>query len=497
MIKTNRFKAEQNKDKDFKFNFFGSVQNAEKDKRVLKTGFPAKCFNLTTFDGTLKNGYGIEDFSMPENEDDLENESKVNVRGNAVKTIWKLKWFDVNREKNCYYLFYFNDEGYICYDNLFEVRPATYVIPNTFTDTPYATYYRKDGQDAILLSGDGGNLTVLTGDDYLTSENAPQIISCANHYGKLFAITSNERGTLVYNENPNVLAWSDEKTKQLDFSDDRGDLNKIISFNNYLYIFRDFGITQISEYGSEEDYAISHIYQSTSAIASNSIAQAGEEIFFLEGARIKSFNGNSVKDIELNCLGYLNGCSQKSAYGVCINGKYYLACRGNFGDNEKVGCEGYEGGYKNNMLIIYTIDSGHVDILRGVDINEMVALTNKHKSKLVVCFNNENIGRLGQISINGQIFDKNIIGLWESGSTDFSMPGKEKRVKYFTIQSEGECKVLLTSEKESRTFNIKGGNDIQKINANILGKQFNVKIEVDQSSRVNISEFTITVSARQ
>jgi hypothetical protein len=87
---------------------FGNVANAYQDKRVLEIGQASKCYNFITIDGTLKNGYGVQDFAMPESEDVLEDEVKVQVRGNEVKTIWKLKWFDINREKNCYYLFYFN-----------------------------------------------------------------------------------------------------------------------------------------------------------------------------------------------------------------------------------------------------------------------------------------------------------------------------------------------------------------------------------------------------
>lgn len=497
MIKASRFKAKEDKEKEFKFSLFGKAQNPKDDARVLEIGQASKCFNLITDDGTLKNGYGIKDFAMPESSDNLAEESKVNVRGNEVKTIWKLKWYDINRGENCYYLFYFNDENLICFDNLFEERHATYVIPNEFTDVPYATHYRKDGQDAILLSGEGSNLTVITGDNYLTSETAPRIINCCSHYGKLFAITYTERGVLVYNENPNVLEWSDDKTSNLDFSDDRGDLNKIISFNDYLYVFRDFGITEISEYGNDEAFSISHIYQSTAYIVPNSIAQAGGKIFFLEGTKIKQFNGNTVKELNIDCLKYLEGISQRFAFGVCFEGKYYLACRGNFDDGRVVGCEASENGYKNNMLIVYSIEDEHVDVLRGVDINEMLALTNIFKSKLVMCFNNENVGKIGEITKEGNVFGECFGGVWESGKTDFSMPGKIKRIKNFSIQSEGDCKITISSECESRVFSIKGSDSLQKITANILGKQFVVKIETEEGANVDISELTLTVSERQ
>ena len=234
-----------------------------------------------------------------------------------------------------------------------------------------------------------------------------------------------------------------------------------------------------------------------SYIVPSSIAQAEGKIYFLEGECLKEFNGSKVGQLNFECQKYLKGISQRYAYGACIDGKYFLACRGDFKDEHVVGCEGYSGGYKNNMLFVYDISKNTVDILRGVDINEMLAFTNVHKSKLILCFNNENIGRLGQLSFDGQVFGEKVDSYWESGTTDFSMPGKVKRIKSFSIQSEGDCKVTISSDQEKKSFAVKGKTEVQKLNANILGKQFDVKIEVSGSEKVNISELTLTVSARQ
>ena len=481
-------------EKIFEFDMFKSNQNIQDDETTLEVGEPKRVYNFISEDGTLKNGYGFKNFSMPISEIDIDNEVEIPVRGNEVKTIWKLKWYNSADDKNNYFLFYFNDEANICYDNLFKMRYDTFIQPTSYTETPYATYYRKNGNDAIMLSGEGGNLLVITGSNTYSSESAPQIISCCNHYGKLFAITATARGTLVYNENSDILTWENDKTKDLDFGDERGDLNKILSFNDYLFLFRDFGITKVSEYGSEEQFSVSHIYLSDAYIYPNTIAQAGDNIYFLEGESLKVFNGSSVKEISLECNNLLKGEDNRYAFGECFNGKYYLACRGNFGDGKVVGCEGYEEGYKNNMLMIFDPVTKHVDTIRGVDINEMLALTNKFKSKLVACFYNKNKGHIGEITTDGKIFDEQSQGLWESGKTDFGFSGKSKRIKSFQIKSEGECTVTFESEKQTKSFKVRGKKSVQKIRANVLGNQFKVKIEASQNDKVYISNFVLTVS---
>lgn len=481
-------------EKTFEFDMFAQTQNVTEDETTLKVGEAQRVYNFISADGTLKSGYGFKQLSMPTSETDIETEVEIPVRGSMVKTIWKLKWYDSTEDKNNYFLFYFNDEANICYDNLFKTRYATFIQLTSYTETPYATYYRKNGNDAIMLSGEGGNLMVITGSHIYTSDTAPQIISCCNHYGKLFAITATARGTLVYNENSDILTWEDDKTKDLDFGDERGDLNKIMSFNDYLYLFRDFGITQVSEYGSDGDFAVSHMYQSDAYIYPNTIAQAGDNIYFLEGESLKYFNGSSVKEINLDCLGLLKGEDNRHAFGECFNGKYYLACRGNFNDGQKVGCEGYEGGYNNNILMIIDPKTCHVDLIRGVDINELLALTNKFKSKLVACYYNENIGKIGEITTDGKLFGEISPAVWESGKTDFGYSGQLKRIKSFLIKSEGDCVVTFESEKQTKSFKVYGKSNVQKIRANVLGNQFKVKIESSESENVYISNFVLTVS---
>ncbi len=337
-------------EKEFEFDMFAINQNLEDDQTQLKVGAPRKVYNFISADGTLKNGYGFNQLSMPESEDDIENETILSIRGNEVKNIWKHKSYDRAEDKNNYNIFYFNNDGNVCFNSLFQPRPTVNFKPTNFVDTPFVCYYRKDWQDAMLLSGDvkGENdniekqVMLLTENHSYVCENAPKIISCCSHYGKLFAITASARGTLIYNEDNDVLAWSDEKTKDLDFSDPRGDLNRIISFNDYIYLFRDFGITRISEYGKDGLFEICHIYQSDSFIYPNTIAETGDNVYFLEGGKLKVFNGSSIKNVELDGLSVLQGCDNRYAYGECFEGKYYLACRGKFDDDKIIGCEGEE-----------------------------------------------------------------------------------------------------------------------------------------------------------
>lgn len=63
----------------------------------------------------------------------------------------------------------------------------------------------------------------------------------------------------------------------------------------------------------------------------------------------------------------------------------------------------------------------------------------------------------------------------------FWTSGDEKRIYAFTIKTSGDVDVVIESESLQRTYKVKGKDKLQKINTNVYGNQFNVKI-VSQGS---------------
>lgn len=493
MFYKNLLNSKKTKEEDFTYDMLSSEQKVLEDDNTLKYKDAKIVYNFSSQDGALKTGFGFEELKMPTNRNSLGSETLIPISGTEVKSIWKLKWYDSSSAKiDKYYLFYFNNENKVCYDNILDTRIATNIISSTYTQTPYATYYRKNGEDYLMLTGAGNGLMLISGSGIQQDADAPEIISCCTHYGKLFAITAGNQGKLEYADDMNVLNWSSEQTQNLDFSDGRGNLNKIVSFDDYLYIFRDFGITKVSIYGKNEEFSISHMYFSDSFIYPNTIAQSGDNIYFLTDSGLKVFNGASVKNIELETDELLKRCDNKNASATCFNGKYYLACRGDFKDNLSVGCESYTNGYKNNLLFIYDLETHHIDLVRGVDIRQLLALTNPYKSKLVACFNNEHKGKIGQLSQDGKIFGTALASCIKFAKSDFGAPNKKKRIKSFLIQAKENCTVKIASEEKTQEFSISGSESIQRIKTNITGKIFSVEIKSSASEK-SICKFVLTL----
>lgn len=483
-------KTKKVSEKEFEFDVFKNQQNRDDDPTLIAQGVARQSYNLISEDGSLQSGYGFSSLTMPANETDLEVEEPFIVRGDEISYIWKMKWYDASTDSNRHYLFFYNNQNEVCFDNIFGSRIETpFVIQTEFSSQPFITNYRSDSEDTILLSAKNGFLMqILAGADVKTGKSEA-IISCCNHYGKLFAITASARGKLVYSTD-DIFSWKDNGTKDLDFSDERGDLNKIISFNDYVYLFRDFGITKLSEYGDENEFSISHVYRASSFIRPSTIVEIGDSVYFVEGEKLKKFNGVSVKEVPISAMNLLEGQDNRYATSEVFDGKYFLACKAKFDDEKTVACE--EEPFKNNALLVYDIQKEHLDIVRGVDIRQLLALSNGLKSKLIACFYNQHKGKIGQLTKDGNMFDLSLANLWKSGQLDFGKLGARKTIKSFHITSKNDCKIRFVSDEGEKMCSVKGGGKLQDVIVNLSGKSFEIEIFSEREIG-KITNFVLTV----
>lgn len=463
------------------------VFNAEDEKSNACDG-NSIVYNFSYKKGKLTSGYGIRELQMPTSVSDLETESVIPVEGEQVRALWSFTWYEQGGDELKYYLFYFNDEHKFCFDNIFFQRPMTMTLASQFTSTPVGINYRINGQDYMIFSSADAN-TFVFGDgiqQYL--EDGPKLVSLCSHNDRLFAITGRARHTLVYSDNLNVLEWDDSKTTHLDFGDDRGNLTKVISLNDYLYVFREFGITKISTYSTSSDLGVSHIFQSSSYIYPGSIASDGENIYFMTRDGFYKFNGSSVKRIDLGIFSQFE--DNVSCNAICFESKYFLACRMKF-DDEPIGCE--IGDYINNAIFIYDIASEQVELMRGVDVKQLLALNNPYKCKVVMCFNNANIGKIGELTKNGQVFGVASHKAWFSNTTDFGLGFKVKKVESFTIKTSTPCIVTIYADDQSISkYTIKPSSRIQRIKSGAIGRNFKFSITTDGGVE-EISDFKVSV----
>lgn len=477
-------KHKQTQEKNLTFSIFDEGLVSNVDDYVSKPNACKQFYNLSYLDGALKTGIGIRDFEAPATLDDLQDTHTFNFSEsmNEIKDMWFHRWFD-ETQKQVYYqlLFLDNDNTLYMIPLIDEFEGYVWIKSQQLHHTPYfQCNYRIDNRDVCLFFTDGGMYAYAYTGAFQVYTDVPPIISSVVHYNNFFGITNTDRNTLMYTDNTDLSKWASDKTSTIEFLDNAGAFNKVVAFNDYVYLFREYGITKISIYTSKSDFSFTHIYTSPSKIYENSVCVCGDKVLFMTRDGLYSFSGSSVNKIAQKYDAYFKNLDNSNCTSACLNGKYYLATKCNFADDNQIGCEA--GTYVNNVLFEIDINNYNLNVLRGVDIKKLLAVNTPYMSKVCANFYNGNKLRLGEIIKSGNVFGLPCKKSWASFETDLGYRAKRKKIKEIVITTVYDCEVEICSDEETKSFKFSGNVCEQQLKINIYGKSFKFFFKTDKQN---------------
>ena len=494
--------------KDYKINFsaFSAGMNTLIDDVLMPVKYAKKLFNYTVKDGALKTGMGFSRLKLPKTDNSFETsevEVSAPLNNSKIKKFWHFKFYSEHLGKVRHKLIFHCDDNSLNY--LLAVSPiqANFQIivnsENNFPGDISAINYHLNGKDCLILFVPSQNrILVFDQDDFTTIfEDAPNLTASAVHNERLFAVNGEtDKKTLMFSANLDPTNWNInlDEAGFIDLRDERGAINKIIPFNDYVYAFRDYGVTRISAYGSQEEFSVTQLYTSSTKIYGNSVTVCGNKILFLSRDGLYAFDGFSANKIALNFEDLIKDNPNEFCVGAFYRNKFYVALRMDFKDNIQIGCE--EGEFINNALIEYDLETGNVNLLRGVDIYDLKALEEGNVSKLVATFRGENGMYFGQLDSSGAFFGQGLKAVWTSPKTNFGFANQIKIVKELLIKTQADCEVVVKSELEQKTYLVKANEKLQRIKTNVKGENIEISY-VSNGGNIAISCPQITIGVVQ
>lgn len=475
---------------------FSKPANCDVDEASLPIDVAKISYNFRHTNGALKTGMGFDELKLLNSTSSSSEHALTFVNApTEINKVWLYPFYDkVAKEKDNILLISADNKLFYC--ELVSPAPMIYDILNeiTLTSIPNAIYYNLDGDDVMLVTSETDGMLVYH-PQYVNSflSNAPKINSMCKHYNRIFAIESSNRNALVYSENLDPSNWTASDTNYINLADEQGMIIKVITFNDFVYIFKEFGISKLSAYSSQETFSITDLFVASGKIYKNSICLCGDKIMFLAKDGLYSFNGYSSTKISSQVESLLGNIDQTNCCSAYFNGKYYLATKMDFNDGEKIGCENYTGGYVNNALLEYDMKTGVIEIARGVDIKSMCSIEYGETNKLVFAFNGEYKNKLAQLSNSGKIFSSNLKKIWLSAYSNLGYPSKPKKIKSINLLTKSPCKVIVRTDKIKKEYDVNGASKTTKILPNIEGEMFQIGFE-SESNAVQISNAEIEVA---
>lgn len=352
-----------------------------------------------------------------------------------------------------------------------------------FTSVPQSVNYRLNSEDVTIFTSLTDNMTVWpTTSGVYKVLDAPKIASSCIHYERMFATIDGEQTSVWFSDDLDPTNWSISLNDAgfIDMPDERGPSKKVLSFNDYVYVFRDYGIAKISAYSDQTTFNVSQLFVSSGKILPNTVVLCGDIIMFMATDGLYKFDGiNCNKILENINPGFINK-DNTNATAVFFENKYYLACNFAFKDS----LQG-ESGAVNNCLIEVDLNTMRVNFLRGVDIKSLSAVNSSFFRGVIACAKKygESKFKLGVVNHSGKIFGSATTKLWESPLTDLGYNQYSKTLREIILFSASDISFIVENELgQLKSFNINGSNRPTKILMQFNFSKLKIKIVSNQAT---------------
>lgn len=426
--------------------------NNSNDETVSDFSSVAFLTNFDCGDGTLKQGVGISGYKI---------DGKEIIINDGV---YPIKVFYYKRYDNSLKIYQdrlvvFASDNKLYYITL-KGKDVFHLLSGlTFKNPPISINYNFSGEDVLILSFKDEGLYILNDLSLKRVDSAPKITSMCIHSERLFATTEEEGSSLWFSDDFNPTNWSVslDEAGFIELPDERGKLLKVISFLDYVYVFRSYGISRIYAFGDQSDFTVDNLYNNLGKIYANTVTECGGYVIFLTSSGLYRFNGIDAVKILPYYDKYINGVENEDAKGIFYNGKLYLSLKMNLnGKFEKV-------------LLVYDIESKVPYIAKGLKIDDLELVSGEDYNVYLL-----SSGKLSILNNEGTRFDRPLKKSWESGKSDFSLDTNNKYLDKVYLKSNCDITFYVTADNNTYIYNLNAGENQLKLR--IKGNTFKFKI---------------------
>lgn len=452
-------KAQNITSKRFRLKTAFSGMKRTVSNKLMSFSYSPNCYGFTFRGGVLKSDLGLRYACAPYRvENDLVHDfqpfpSKIRIldafvyqRTNSDGSYDDRLVVHTSDDLLYYTKMFRNDDWHVLYNH-------------SFTGRGSSVNYNYNSKDCLLLSSPVNDFLILDDEEITSFENAPHFTSMCVHYERIFASESIHKKSVWFSADFDPTNWKTdlESGGFINFSDECGEVLKVISFLDYVYIFREHGIFRLVAYAEQTDFTVSKVFVDTGKIYADTIAQFGDKIVFLADDGLYVFDGYNVSRIAKD----LPEIERKSrAVGACFEGKYYLACR----FTEYVNAENTL--WQNNALVEFDLSLGLFSIIKDVDVVRLITVQVHHNTGVLAVYGSGKTNFMGKVDLHGEVMLNATKKHWESPVNDL---GSELRkvVREVQLTTLGKITLGVIVDGEVFEFDVEGSPLPQKI---IVGK---------------------------
>lgn len=325
-----------------------------------------------------------------------------------------------------------------------------------------AVNYNFNDKDQLLICSEEEGMYIIDGEQIYGNADAPHFTSIAVYNERVFGAINEPSPQVWFSDDMDPHNWqvSPEEAGYIGFNDELGRVIKVIAFNGYLFIFRDFGIYRLTAYGEQTDFVLKKVFTDTGRIYKHSIEMCGDRIVFFADKGLYSFDGFTATRIAQEFPEIIPSENMCASY---IDGSYSLACS-------------LESKQNNDCIISYNLLEKSISILGDLDATGMRAVRAMGGSQLLVMLRGE--GRLYAMSKSGKLVDTPLKKLYVSPL--LPAEGAIKSVLTASIASKYPIEFVVVIDGKPFGYKVEGRNSTQKVFIERSGVDIYFEIRSDE-----------------
>ncbi|MDE6275281.1 MAG: hypothetical protein K2M75_01945 [Clostridia bacterium] len=306
--------------------------------------------------------------------------------------------------------------------------------------------YLFDGEDLLLLSGKSG-LKALSGNQLVDVKDGVKILDMCVHYERIYAVVEGIRNSLWFSDDFNPYNWnvSLDEGGYIDFDGSLGGVNAVKSFDNYLYVFCDFGIYRLTAYADQTQFAMKKVYASSERIFAKSITNCGAYIAFASQDGIYLFDGYDVSRYSVKTNDLLRG-GFKDVSACYAHHKYILSFTNDIDSDYEV----ISRQRSNNVVMLFDLTDKSVDFMRGISFFDVKTVGAYGEGK-IIGLSEDSLSPV-QLDDSGLYLGMPYQKYWQSGEIDFDRPAALKVVRGVEYSADSQYTLGIIANGERREF---------------------------------------------
>ncbi|MGI6213413.1 MAG: hypothetical protein ACOYIQ_02530 [Christensenellales bacterium] len=325
--------------------------------------------------------------------------------------------------------------------------------------------YHLDGEDVLLMYLSCGGMRVYNGQSFTAYQNAPAAGSVCVHYERAWLTQYKSGNKLWFSDDLNPVDFTPETGKggYITFPDDGGELLAVISFKDYIYVFREFCIHRLTAYTDPADYKLTRVFVTNNKIYPGSIQATSDKIIFYAQDGFYAFDGYTAVKVYENITPLIE--SMEHAAVCFFDQKYIVAARMKKEGEEKIGDEALAP-YKNNCIITFDQLTGAVGIMRGADAGGFVPVNIENICGVYVSCNNFRGCDIYKLTGDGKLDNVPLKKLWRSPLSNLTGIDKYKILRSVFISCYHAAKLKVTYDEGQSEYDLAATAKPQRVPIN-------------------------------